>query len=42
MATLHNLTIGPIRQAARTNITAATDHYRSRADHALQLLDLET
>ncbi|MDH6139179.1 hypothetical protein P3T35_001179 [Kitasatospora sp. GP30] len=42
MATLRNLAIGLIRQAGWTNITAATDHYRSRADHALQLLDLET
>ncbi|MFF3514664.1 ISAs1 family transposase [Streptomyces sp. NPDC002573] len=42
MATLRNLAIGLIRQAGWTSITAATDHYRSRADHALQLLDLET
>ncbi|WP_369394995.1 transposase [Streptomyces sp. CG1] len=42
MATLRNLAIGLIRQAGWTNITAATDHYRSRGDHALQLLDLET
>ncbi|WP_436843913.1 hypothetical protein [Streptomyces sioyaensis] len=41
MATLRNLTIGLIRQAGWTNITAATDHYRARTDHALQLLDLE-
>ncbi|MFK0108636.1 hypothetical protein [Streptomyces sp. NPDC091217] len=42
MATLRNLAIGLIRQAGWTNITAVTDHYRLRADHALQLLDLET
>ncbi|MFE4414663.1 transposase [Streptomyces sp. NPDC056821] len=42
MATLRNLAIALIRQAGWTNITAATDHYRSRTDHALQLLDLET
>ncbi|MGW1554723.1 ISAs1 family transposase [Streptomyces sp. NPDC002346] len=41
MATLRNLAIGLIRQAGWTNIAAATDHYRSRTDHALQLLDLE-
>ncbi|MET7844734.1 ISAs1 family transposase [Streptomyces sp. NPDC005356] len=41
MATLRNLTIGLIRQAGWTNVAAATDHYRSRTDHALQLLDLE-
>ncbi|WP_405681883.1 ISAs1 family transposase [Streptomyces sp. NBC_01238] len=40
-ATLRNLAIGLIRQAGWTNIAAATDHYRSRTDHALQLLDLE-
>ncbi|MFB7116204.1 hypothetical protein ACFCYR_46605, partial [Streptomyces sp. NPDC056291] len=42
MATFRNLAIGLIRQAGWTNIAAATDHYRSRTDHALQLLDLET
>ncbi|MFE7354491.1 transposase [Streptomyces sp. NPDC057543] len=41
MATLRNLAIGLIRQAGWTNIAAAADHYRSRTDHALQLLDLE-
>ncbi|MFF4352454.1 hypothetical protein [Streptomyces sp. NPDC001530] len=41
MATLRNLAIGLIRQAGWTNIAAATDHYQSRTDHALQLLDLE-
>lgn len=41
MATFRNLAIGLIRQAGRTNI-AATDHYRSRTDHALQLLHLES
>jgi hypothetical protein len=41
MVTFHNLTIGFIRQVGWTNIAAATDHYRSRTDHALQLLDLE-
>ncbi|MFE0730875.1 ISAs1 family transposase [Streptomyces antibioticus] len=41
MATLRNLAIGLIRQAGWTNIAAATDHYRSRTDHALQLLNLE-
>ncbi|MFH9970043.1 hypothetical protein ACH4PR_54215 [Streptomyces mirabilis] len=42
MATPRNLAIALIRQASSTNTTAATDHYRSRSDHALQLLDLET
>jgi hypothetical protein len=41
MATLRNLAIGLIRQAGRTNIAAATDHYRSRSDHTRPLLDLE-
>lgn len=41
MATLRNVAIGLIRQAGWTSIAAATDHYRSRTDHALQLLDLE-
>ncbi|WP_409473961.1 ISAs1 family transposase [Streptomyces sp. HC307] len=41
MATLRNIAIGLIRQAGWTNIAAATDHYRSRTDHALQPLDLE-
>ncbi|WP_372412141.1 ISAs1 family transposase [Streptomyces luteireticuli] len=38
MAPLRNLAIGLSRQAGWTNIAAATDHYRSRTDHALQLL----
>ncbi|GED90483.1 transposase [Streptomyces sp. 6-11-2] len=42
MATFRNLAIGLIRQAGWTNIAAASDHYRSRTDHALQLLDLQT
>ncbi|MFD4527276.1 hypothetical protein ACFWP7_25720 [Streptomyces sp. NPDC058470] len=41
MATLRNLAIGLIRQADWTNIAAATNHCRSRTDHALQLLDIE-
>ncbi len=41
MGTLRNLAIGLIRQVGWTNIAAATDHYRSRTDHALHLLDLE-
>ncbi|GGJ68317.1 hypothetical protein [Streptomyces brasiliensis] len=41
MATFRNLAIGLIRQVGWTSIAAA-DHYRSRTDHALQLLDLET
>ncbi|WP_406481911.1 ISAs1 family transposase [Streptomyces sp. NBC_01615] len=41
MATLRNLAVSLIRQAGWTNIAAATDHYRSRTDHAVQLLDLE-
>ncbi|MET9476957.1 hypothetical protein [Streptomyces sp. NPDC002922] len=42
MVTFRNLAIGLIRQAGWTSITAATDHYRSRVDHALQPLHLET
>ncbi|CAM5320088.1 hypothetical protein SHIRM173S_02318 [Streptomyces hirsutus] len=42
MATFRNLAIGFIRQAGWTNTAVATDHYRSRIDHALQLLDLES
>ncbi|MET8127436.1 hypothetical protein [Streptomyces sp. NPDC005231] len=42
MAAFRNLAFGLIRQAGWANIAAATDHYRSRTDHALQLLDLET
>lgn len=41
MATLRNIAIDLIRQAGWTNTAAATDHYRSRTDHALQLLNLE-
>ncbi|MFF7034035.1 ISAs1 family transposase [Streptomyces griseus] len=41
MATFRNLAIGLIRQTGWTNIAAATDHYRSRTDYALQLLGLE-
>jgi hypothetical protein len=41
MATLRNLAIGLFGQAGWANITAATDHYRSRTDHALRLLRLE-
>ena len=33
-ATLRSLAIGLNRQAGRTDIAAATDHYRSRTDHA--------
>ncbi|WUH90248.1 ISAs1 family transposase [Streptomyces sp. NBC_00433] len=38
MATLRNLAIALMRQAGWTNIAAATDHYRSRPDHATTLL----
>lgn len=38
MATLRNLAISLMRQAGWTNIAAATDHYRSRPDHATTLL----
>ncbi|MEH0542416.1 ISAs1 family transposase [Streptomyces sp. B21-105] len=41
MVTLRNLAIGLIRQAGWTNIAAATDRYRSRTDHALQLLSFK-
>jgi hypothetical protein len=34
MATMRNLAIGLMRQAGWTNIAAATDHYRSRPEHA--------
>ncbi|MFG2424860.1 ISAs1 family transposase [Streptomyces sp. NPDC048448] len=40
MATLRNLAIGLMRQAGWTNIAAATDHYRSRPDHATALLKI--
>ncbi|WP_329538410.1 ISAs1 family transposase (plasmid) [Streptomyces sp. NBC_01450] len=40
MATMRNLAIGLMRQAGWTNIAAATDHYRSRPEHATTLLDL--
>ncbi|MFE9172707.1 ISAs1 family transposase [Streptomyces kebangsaanensis] len=42
VATFRNLAIGLIRQAGWANIATATNHYRSRTDHALQLLDLES
>ncbi|MFH8737951.1 hypothetical protein [Streptomyces sp. NPDC017964] len=41
METIRNLAIGLTRQAGWTNSAAATDHYRSRTDHALPLLELE-
>ncbi|WP_405721060.1 hypothetical protein [Streptomyces sp. NBC_00046] len=37
MATMRNLAIGLMRQAGWTNIAAATDHYRSRPEHATAL-----
>ncbi|MET8179059.1 hypothetical protein [Streptomyces sp. NPDC005336] len=40
MATLRNLAIGLMRQAGWTNIAAATDHYRSRPQHATAMLRL--
>ncbi|MGW7426235.1 SDR family NAD(P)-dependent oxidoreductase [Streptomyces sp. NPDC054813] len=40
-ATLRDLATGLIRQAGRTNIAAATGHYRSGTDHAHRLLDPE-
>ncbi|MER5700278.1 hypothetical protein ABT255_61320 [Streptomyces mirabilis] len=40
MATLRNLAIGLIRQPGWTNITAAADHYRSRPQHATDMLRL--
>jgi predicted transposase YbfD/YdcC len=40
MAGLRNLAIALTRLIGWTNITAATDHYRARPDHALQLLGL--
>lgn len=40
MATLRNLAIGLMRQAGWTNIAAATDHYRSRPQHAIVMLRL--
>ncbi|WP_328351756.1 ISAs1 family transposase [Streptomyces sp. NBC_00445] len=40
MATLRNLAIGLMRQAGWANLAAATDHYRSRPEHALDLLHL--
>lgn len=42
MATLRNLAIGLMRQAGRTNIAAATDHYKSRPQHAIVILQLTT
>ncbi|WP_406191805.1 hypothetical protein OG331_47500 [Streptomyces sp. NBC_01017] len=41
MATMRNLAIGLIRQAGWTTSPPPTDHYRSRTDHALQLLELD-
>ena len=40
MASLRNLAIGLAHLAGWHNIAAALDHYRSRPDHALQLLGL--
>lgn len=40
MATLRNLAIGLMRQAGWANIAAATDHYRSRPDHATAFLKI--
>jgi predicted transposase YbfD/YdcC len=40
MATMRNLAIGLMRQAGWTNIAAATDHYRSRPEHATAMLHL--
>jgi predicted transposase YbfD/YdcC len=40
MATLRNLAIGLMRQAGWTNIAAASDHYRSRPQHATAMLRL--
>ncbi|WP_330285451.1 hypothetical protein [Streptomyces sp. NBC_00576] len=40
-AALRNLAVGLIRQAGGADIAAATDHCRSRTDHALRLLGLE-
>ncbi len=40
MATFRNLAIGLAHLAGWHNIAAALDHYRSRPDHALQLLGL--
>ncbi|MEU2718094.1 hypothetical protein [Streptomyces sp. NPDC007205] len=40
MATLRNLAIGLMRQGGWHNIAAATDHYRSRPEHALALLKI--
>ncbi|MDQ1042318.1 hypothetical protein [Streptomyces sp. V4I2] len=37
MATLRNLAIGLMRQAGWANLAAATDHYRSRPEHVLDL-----
>ncbi|MEU0213374.1 ISAs1 family transposase [Streptomyces canus] len=42
MATMRNLAIGLMRQAGWTNIAAATDHYRSRPEHATAMLHLAT
>nr|WSX75636.1 ISAs1 family transposase [Streptomyces sp. NBC_00899] len=41
-ATMRSMAIGLVRQAGWTNIAAATDHYRSRPEHATALLDLAT
>ncbi|NUK26649.1 hypothetical protein HRW14_28605 [Streptomyces lunaelactis] len=40
MATMRNLAISLMRQAGWTNIAAATDHYRSRPEHATAMLNL--
>ncbi|WP_229919920.1 ISAs1 family transposase [Streptomyces minutiscleroticus] len=40
MATLRSLAIKLMRQAGRTNIAAAADHYRSRPQHATAMLPL--
>ncbi|MET7906590.1 transposase [Streptomyces sp. NPDC005355] len=40
MATLRNLAVGLMRQAGWTNIAAAADHYRSRPQHATDMLQL--
>jgi Transposase len=40
MATMRNLAIGLMRQAGWTNIAAATNHYRSRPEHATAMLHL--
>lgn len=40
MATMRNLAIGLMRQTGWTNIAAAVDHYRSRPNHATDMLNL--